>query len=251
MKTKNAKKKTNKKSKIVPTKKKRKISRPKNSSKHARPKSAKRKLTKEQRELNERRMYADFLKLSRKKSRKPRELSSEAKEKKIKRVVKRTKKNFKYAKNFKNKTKSYSRYMASEKFENVEGYKFKFPGIAVIDAENAHARCKELEEKLYDKFHPVSEYHAEKKKNGYVYGMGFLLQYQRYTGTDLQIQDYEGNITVLVFSDLDSIVKNLFTRIIKSLKTYNSITVILEGRLYRKSYSKKAKFPDTDYGKKT
>lgn len=202
---------------------------------------------------------------SKRKKQVKRELSSEAKENKKIRVSKRTKDRFKYKRNFKNKIKSYSRYTANEEYENVEGKKYKFRGNAVIDEENVWERVKWLSELLHDKFFPWKEYSA-KTKRGYVYGMGLLLHYQRYTGSELQTQEtifkknkqgklvarnHEDNLTVLVFSDLKAIEKDLFDALITRVKKYNSITVILEGRIYRKSYTKKAKFPNTDYGCKT
>lgn len=203
-----------------------------------------------------------------KRRKRSRVLSPKAQENKKARVSKRTKKNFKYNRTFKNNIKSFSRPVNENKWENLEGKKFKFRGNAVIDAENAWERVKWLSELLYEKFRPIpslkNEYDAEKNQKGYVYGMGFLLNYQRYTDSSFSQQaerkvkrkgrerkeNYEDKLTVITFSDLNDIEKNLFQKVIKSLKTYNSITVILEGRVYRKSFSKKAKFPNTDYGKK-
>lgn len=192
-------------------------------------------------------------------------LSPKAQENKKARISKRTKKNFKYARNFKNNIKSFSRQVNENKWENLEGKKFKFRGNAVIDSENAWDRVKWLSEMLYEKFKPTpgfkNEYDQEKNTRGYVYGMGFLLSYQRYTDSSFSMQatrkikgklkNHEDKLTVITFSDLSGLEKLVFEKVIKSLKTYNSITVILEGRIYRKSFSKKAKFPDTDYGKKT
>lgn len=203
-----------------------------------------------------------------KKRKRSRVLSLKAQENKKARVSKRTKKNFKYNRTFKNNIKSFSRPVNENKWENLEGKKYKFRGNAVIDAENAWDRVKWLSELLYEKFRPIpsikNEYDANKNPKGYVYGMGFLLNYQRYTDSSFTMQavknvktkkgfrkeNYEDKLTVISFADLAILEKIIFEKVIKALKTYNSITVILEGRVYRKSFSKKAKFPNTDYGRK-